>query len=148
MSALNPAAGSGGAGLVLVVEDDPDIRQAIAELLEDEGYDCILAEDGVHALEALGRRMPSLLLVDLLMPVMNGVELIARVRAEARWSHLPIVVMTAAGERIIGVELESLNVPVLRKPLDIANIAELVAATMREPAEIPANPLPAADSRR
>ena len=112
---------------MLVVEDDPDIRQAIAELLEDEGYDCMLAEHGADALETLGRRTPSLLLVDLLMPVMNGVELITRVRRDARWRHLRIVVMTAASERIIGVELASLNVPVLSKPVDVASLAQVVA---------------------
>jgi len=127
MSGWKRAANSGGAGPVLVVEDDPDIRQAIAELLEDDGYECILAEHGLDALETLRRRTPSLVLTDLLMPVMDGVELIARVRADTRWSHLPIVVMTAAGDRIIGVELESLNVPVLRKPVDVANLAQVIS---------------------
>jgi CheY-like chemotaxis protein len=127
MSGWKLAAKSGGVGPVLVVEDDPDIRQAIAELLEDEGYECILAEHGLDALETLRRRTPSLVLTDLLMPVMDGVELIARVRADTRWSHLPIVVMTAAGDRIIGVEVESLNVPVLRKPVDVANLAQVIS---------------------
>ena len=115
------------AGPVLVVEDDPDIRQAMAELLEDDGYECLLAEHGLDALETLRRRTPSLVLTDLLMPVMNGVELIARLRTDARWSSLPIVVMTAAGERIIGVDLETLNVPVLRKPVDIRSLAQVLA---------------------
>jgi len=127
MSGWKRAANSGGAGPVLVVEDDPDIRQAIAELLEDDGYECILAEHGLDALETLRRRTPSLVLTDLLMPVMDGVELIARVRADTRWSHLPIVVMTAAGDRIIGVELDSLNVPVLRKPVDVVNLAQVIS---------------------
>jgi CheY-like chemotaxis protein len=127
MSLRTLAAGARETGPVLVVEDDLDIRQAIAELLADEGYECILAENGLAALEALDHRTPSLVLTDLVMPVMNGVELIGRLRTDARWSHLPIVVMTAAGERIIGVDLESLNVPVLRKPLDVVNLAQVVA---------------------
>jgi CheY-like chemotaxis protein len=118
----------GDAGPVLIVEDDPDIRQAMAELLEEEGYDCILAEHGVDALETLRRRQPSLVITDLLMPVMNGIELIARIRSDARWSRLPIVVMTAAGERIIGVDVDDLNVPVLSKPVDVANLAHVVAS--------------------
>jgi CheY-like chemotaxis protein len=112
---------------VLVVEDDPDIRQAMADLLEDDGYECMLAEHGLDALEALRQRTPSLLLVDLVMPVMNGVELIDRLRGDARWRKLPIVVMTAEGQRIIGVDLESLNVRVLKKPVDIASLAQVVA---------------------
>jgi putative two-component system response regulator len=99
----------------------------MAELLEDDGYECMLAEHGLDALEALQRRTPSLVLIDLLMPVMNGVELIARLRADARWSNLPIVVMTADGQRIIGVELESLDVRVLKKPVDIASLAQVLA---------------------
>jgi CheY-like chemotaxis protein len=126
-----------GEGPVLVVEDDPDIRQAMAELLEDEGYECILAGHGLEALETLTRRTPSLLLVDLLMPVMNGVELIERVRRDERWSDLPIVVMTAAGERIVGVQLDSLNVQILEKPVDIPSLAQVLARHSRVCAEIP-----------
>ena len=112
---------------MLVVEDDPDIRQAMAELLEDDGYECMLAEHGLDALEALQRRTPSLVLIDLLMPVMNGVELIRRLRSDVRWSKLPIIVMTAEGQRIIGVDLESLDVPVLKKPVDVARLAQVLA---------------------
>lgn len=127
---------SPGAGPVLMVEDDPDIGHALAELLEDEGYDSILAENGIDALEILSRQTPSLLLVDLLMPVMNGVELIGRVRRDARWSDIPIVVMTAAGENIFGPELESLNVSVLTKPVDLSRLAEVLARHSRASAEV------------
>jgi CheY-like chemotaxis protein len=121
------AAGARGAGPVLVVEDDLDIRQAIAELLADEGYECILAEHGLAALEALDHRTPSLVLTDLVMPVMNGVELIAHLQNDARWSDLKVVVMTAVGERIIGVDLATLMVPVLTKPVDVASLLQVLA---------------------
>jgi CheY-like chemotaxis protein len=120
-------AGGRRPGPVLLVEDDGDIRQAMAELLQDEGYDCIVAEHGRAALDILSRQMPSLLLIDLLMPIMNGVELIARVRRDPRWSDVPMVVMTAAGDRIIGVDVQSLNVPVLRKPVEIGSLVQVLA---------------------
>ena len=120
-------AGWGRAARVLLVEDDPDIRQAMAELLQDEGYEYILAKNGLEALEALRDQRPSLLLIDLVMPLMDGVELITRLRGDARWCDLPIVIMTAAGDRIMGVDLDSLNVPVLRKPLDIGSLARVLA---------------------
>ena len=123
-----PANGRGdGERSVLLVEDDPDTRQALAELLEDAGFRCILAAHGRAAIEALSHETPSLLLIDLLMPVMNGVELIARLRGDARWEHLPIVVMTADGDRIIGVDLSGLDVDVLGKPVDIAELARVLA---------------------
>jgi CheY-like chemotaxis protein len=96
-------------------------------LLEEEGYECIVAEHGRAALDILSRQMPSLLLIDLLMPIMNGVELITRLRRDPRWSDLPMVVMTAAGDRIIGVDVESLNVPVLRKPVEIGSLVQVLA---------------------
>jgi CheY-like chemotaxis protein len=120
-------AGGRRPGPVLLVEDDGDIRQAMAELLEEEGYECIVAEHGRAALDILSRQMPSLLLIDLLMPIMNGVELITRLRRDPRWSDLPMVVMTAAGDRIIGVDVESLNVPVLRKPVEIGSLVQVLA---------------------
>src|SRR5438477_12765745 len=103
---------SGRSAPVLIVEDDRDLRNAMAELLQGEGYEFTLAENGREALEALRERRPSLLLIDLLMPVMDGVELIRRLRSDAAWRDLPIVVMTAADDRIVGVAVESLNVPV------------------------------------
>ena len=116
-----------GAGPVLVVEDDRDIREAMAELLEDQGYQCILAADAVEAVEALSHATPSLLLVDLLMPGMNGIDLVTRLRADPRWSRLPMVIMTAGGDRVIGVDLESLNVPILTKPVELGSLAQLLA---------------------
>lgn len=137
MSAPTAVARSPGVGPVLLVEDDPDIGPAMAELLEDEGFHCILAQSGINALEILGHRTPSLLLVDLLMPGMSGVELIAHVRADARWSDLPIVVMTAAGENILGLELESLHLPILRKPVDLGSLAHVLARYSRGSTEMP-----------
>jgi CheY-like chemotaxis protein len=140
MSARKRVAASGGAELVLIIEDDPDIRQALAELLEDEGYDCIFAANGLEALETLSLQTPSLLLVDLLMPVMNGVELIARLQRDARWSNLPVVVMTAGGDRIIGLDLESLHVPVLVKPVDIASLQQMLVRHSRAAVQTPDGP--------
>ena len=140
MLGVELAAKSGGVGPVLVVEDDPDIRQALAELLEEAGYECILAEHGLDALGTLARLTPSLMLVDLLMPVMNGVELIDQVRRDARLRELPIIVMTAAGDQIFGVELESLNVRVLRKPIDIGDLSKMLAGELRASPDLGAHP--------
>ena len=52
---------------------------------------------------------------------------ITQLRRDQRWNDLPMVIMTAAGDRIIGVDLESLNIPVLRKPLEIGTLARVLA---------------------
>jgi CheY-like chemotaxis protein len=127
MAAGETKSGSGRAAPVLIVEDDQDLRNAMAELLQGEGYQFVLAENGLEALDVLRKLRPSLLLTDLLMPVMNGVELIRRLRSDAAWRDLPIVVMTAANDRIVGVEVASLNVPVIRKPADLPGLMQVLA---------------------
>jgi CheY-like chemotaxis protein len=127
MAAAKTLPGTARSAPVMIVEDDDDVRNAMAELLEGEGYDLVVAQNGVEALEALREQRPSLVLVDLLMPVMNGVELIGRLRSEAAWRDIPVVVMTAANDRIVGLDVESLNVPVLKKPVDLASLAQVLA---------------------
>jgi CheY-like chemotaxis protein len=86
---------------ILLVEDDPGVRESILDALSSEGYDVTCAENGAQAMAALRDRQvsPSLLLVDLVMPVMNGAELVEAVRADATWSGIPVVLMTAASRR-------------------------------------------------
>jgi len=85
--------------LVLLVEDDPDIREATADILREAGYEVSEAEDGQGALEQLQamERVPSLVLLDLSMPVMTGQELLHELRKSERFVHLPVVVVSGAG---------------------------------------------------
>src|SRR5258706_9883449 len=82
---------------VLVVEDDEDIRQAIGDILEAEGYEVALAENGQHPLELLSElQRPCLLLVDLIMPKMDGWELLKALSRNDRLATIPLVVISAA----------------------------------------------------
>jgi two-component system chemotaxis response regulator CheY len=85
------------AARILLVEDDSGIRESVAEVLELEGYHVSAVANGSDALEWLARELPpDVLLVDLVMPVMNGSELLARVKADPRLSDVPSILMTAA----------------------------------------------------
>ncbi|MDT7604357.1 MAG: hypothetical protein QOF61_2354 [Acidobacteriota bacterium] len=79
---------------VLVVEDAPDLRVLVGKLVERMGYEAMLAPDAARALEILDRQEIDLLLTDWAMPVMNGGDLIKRMREDARWRSIPIVVLT------------------------------------------------------
>jgi DNA-binding response OmpR family regulator len=79
--------------VVLVVDDEPGIRAVLAELLIDEGYRVVVAQDGVEALRQIGDVSPDLVLLDLNMPKLTGWEVVERLRALA--ITLPIVIMTA-----------------------------------------------------
>ena len=80
---------------VLVVEDEHATRELVARTLTRDGWRVELAENGEQALEVMAERPPDLMLVDLMMPVMNGFELLTRVRADERFADLPVIVLTA-----------------------------------------------------
>ena len=80
---------------VLMVEDDPATRSITRRILEKEGWNVTEAEDGRQALEYMARERPSLILLDLMMPEMDGFEFVDRVRQRPEWRAIPIVVVTA-----------------------------------------------------
>lgn len=88
--------------LVLVVDDDSAIRSILADLLEDEGYQVITASDGRAALyqiqqrQTSGGRLPDLILSDIMMPVMDGLELAKKLQKDARLNQIPLILLTAA----------------------------------------------------
>ena len=84
--------------LVLVADDDPDILMLITLTLERDGYDVVAAKDGLSALEAAVERVPHLVLLDLMMPGLDGYQVTRRLRAEPSTQHVPIVIVTAAAE--------------------------------------------------
>jgi CheY-like chemotaxis protein len=108
----------------LIVEDDSDLRQAVAELIEDQGYACRLAKDGLEALSALQLERADLLIADLLMPIMSGIDLLARLREHPSYRDIPVIAMTGANDRMLGVKLD---VPVLQKPIDPSLLSKMLA---------------------
>ena len=80
---------------VLVVDDSLSVRRAIATLLEDQGYDVTLARDGLEAVKAMEAARPDVLLTDLEMPNMNGLELAAHVRSRAELANLTVIMITS-----------------------------------------------------
>jgi PAS domain S-box-containing protein len=82
-------------GPVLVVEDNPVNRRLVLTILERAGYRVIAADNGAEALARLADTEPSLVLMDVQMPVMDGIEATVRLRREPRWATLPVVALTA-----------------------------------------------------
>ena len=82
-------------GPVLVIDDDADARERMATLLTREGWRVTLAEHGRAGLDAVTARMPSLILLDLMMPEMDGFAFLRALRAKREWRDIPVVVLTA-----------------------------------------------------
>ncbi|MCP3137144.1 response regulator [Pyxidicoccus xibeiensis] len=107
---------------VLVVEDDEDIRAAIAEILEGEGYEVAIAANGSEALDELRHlRKPALILLDLMMPVMNGHEFLAHIRETPKLKSVPVLVLTA-----VSTEAPPGARGLLRKPFIVEELLEAV----------------------
>ena len=80
---------------VLLVEDDTETREVMARTLKKSGWTVSEAENGQEALDILGSLEPRLILLDLMMPVMDGFGFLAALRARPEWQHIPVVVVTA-----------------------------------------------------
>jgi CheY-like chemotaxis protein len=107
----------------LLVEDAPFLRYAFGRLLRLHGFEVREATDGQQALDALDAFQPQLVLTDLMMPVMDGVELIRRLRADPRTATLPIVAITAdATESAERQARDAGAIDVITKPIDLADL--------------------------
>ncbi|MEX1365886.1 MAG: response regulator [Nannocystaceae bacterium] len=115
--------------LVLVVDDDSGARQAMKDLLEEEGYDVMVAEDGRQALERINGRVPALLVTDLEMPEINGERLIGEVHE--RFPSMPILVITS--RLVIDARREADRLGVsgfLNKPIDLEVLLDEVKTAL------------------
>jgi two-component system response regulator MprA len=139
--------GTGGAGgvpaRVLVVDDEPAVREALTSSLAFEGYDVAEAADGVAALEQMERTRPDLVVLDVLMPRMDGLTACRRLRT-AGWA-VPVLMLTArdmVGDRVTGLDAGADDY--LVKPFELDELLARVRALLRRGAMTPARRDPAA----
>jgi phosphate regulon transcriptional regulator PhoB len=117
---------------ILVVEDEADIRELLRYSLTQEGYAVEEAADGAEALDRITRRAPDLVLLDLMLPRMSGLELCRRLRAGTDTATLPLIVVTAKGaevDRILGLEMGADDYVV--KPFSPREVVARVKALLR-----------------
>jgi len=115
---------------ILLVEDHADIREAIRLLLTLEGYEVVAAEDGISAICLLRQCRPDLILTDLMMPEMDGRELIRCVRELDRLSALPIVAFSAFPGPHLEEAVRCGANAALRKPDNLPDLAAAVARAL------------------
>jgi DNA-binding response OmpR family regulator len=94
--------------LILLVEDEPDIVRLVTHYLEKDGYEVEAALTGPQGLTAIRRRKPAALILDVMLPDMDGYEVCKRIRADPAAAQVPIIMLTAKGDetaRVVGLEL-------------------------------------------
>ncbi len=119
---------------VLIVDDDKNICELLRLYLANEGYTTILASNGVEAIEQFEKEQPAIILLDVMMPQMDGWEACRKIRAK---SEVPIIMLTAKGEtfdKVLGLELGADDYIV--KPFDTKEIVARIKAVLRRTVQI------------
>jgi len=115
---------------ILVVEDDPGIRLSLKDELESEEYIVIEAENGEEGLEAARDKAPDLIILDVMMPILNGYEVCKRLRREG--NHTPILILTIKDkeiDKVLGLELGADDY--VTKPFSLREVVARVKAILR-----------------
>lgn len=120
---------------VLVADDEPHIRQILVMKLKEAGFEVIACRDGGEALEKATAAAPDLIITDLQMPQINGLELARRLREQAETAQVPVLMLTARGHIVPAAELAKTNIRELfSKPFSARAILEGVQRVLTEPA--------------
>src|SRR5512144_635916 len=126
------------ASRVLIVEDERDIRDLVVHHLERDGYQVSTAGSGEEALLRVGKSPPDLVLLDLMLPAMSGLEVCRRLRQEPATATLPILMLTAKADevdRVVGLELGADDYVV--KPFSPKELLARVRALLRRSRLLP-----------
>jgi CheY-like chemotaxis protein len=105
---------------LLVVDDEVGITDALSELLSEEGFVVLVARNGKDGLQRIAEKRPDLILLDYMMPVMNGRELLLALRADPAYQNLPVIMMSAMPQSSIPPDCKPSAF--LRKPFELDEI--------------------------
>jgi DNA-binding response OmpR family regulator len=119
----------GAHGAILVVDDEFAFRDILAQVMRDEGYRVAVAANGAEALEAMGRERPALILLDLMMPGVDGIDVLTTMGRTPSLANVPVLVITAADvsvhkrlARVVGT---------MRKPINLHSLVQKVEQLLR-----------------
>lgn len=116
-----------GKKTVLVIEDDANIRMALFCILNQDGFKVLQAEDGIDGLKLATKKKPDLILLDWMMPEMNGIDVLRRLRRRDAIKDIPVIMLTAKGaisdvERGFAAGADGY----ITKPFDVAKISDCI----------------------
>ncbi|HWZ90187.1 MAG TPA: DUF4388 domain-containing protein, partial [Polyangiaceae bacterium] len=129
------------------VDDSPTIRKVVGSILEARAYQALLAGDGQEALEMLGTEKVDLVLLDFVMPRMNGYQFCRELRADPELKNLPIVLMSAKGDKIRGQFVQQTGaIDAITKPFDARGLIAVIEGALKKHGEGRGRPVPEADA--
>ena len=130
-SVSSQLAPSPSASTILVIEDYPDTRELLSGVLRNKGYKVLEAENGLEGLLKALVNYPDLIIMDLALPEMDGIELAKRIHGEPKLSRTPIIVVSAYITDEVASDARAAGcLRIFRKPFDISALLENIAATL------------------
>ncbi len=122
---------------ILLVDDDADFVEATKLILESKSYDVVVSYDGKEGLEKAQTEEPNLIILDVMMPEMDGYEVCAKLKSDPKYRHIPILLLTAVGEAIpttsytkeMGMKIEADDY--IPKPVELNELVERVENLFR-----------------
>jgi CheY-like chemotaxis protein len=122
---------------ILVIEDDAWIRSFLLDVLADEGYAALEAADGASGLRLASRHAPALILLDLAMPRLTGVQVLHELRRDGRTRDIPVIVVSAFKNLLSSSDRKEVD-QVLEKPFDVGLLLEAIDTALRsDPIAVP-----------
>jgi diguanylate cyclase len=111
---------------VLIVEDEKSIRELLDDFLSDEGFDTLLAENGQRGIELARTEQPDLVLMDLMLPLLDGFAAMRALKEDPETRKIPVVVMSANSVLLLHLSDQLLADETLRKPFDLDQVLHVI----------------------
>jgi diguanylate cyclase len=111
---------------VLIVEDEKPIRELLDDFLSDEGFDTLLAENGQRGIELARTEQPDLVLMDLMLPLLDGFAAMRALKEDPETRKIPVVVMSANSVLLLHLSDQLLADETLRKPFDLDQVLHVI----------------------
>ena len=115
---------------ILIVDDEYGIAEIVGDILSTQGYSAVCAMNGKLGLATLGQTRPDLILLDVMMPVMTGPELLHAVKSSPDYCDIPVVMMSAVGREALSVDDCSLIAGFLRKPFTFDELMQVLGRVL------------------
>ncbi len=119
---------------IMVVDDEPDLLEVVKLILESDGYQVVTAGSGQEALDRLEKEKPELVLLDIIMPKMDGWEVFSRIKSNPKTTDIPVIMLTAKDQRIdklIGLHVVRVD-DYITKPFGRSELLERIKHVLQE----------------
>ncbi len=117
-------------GTIFIMDDDLALQTVLEFALRRAGYDVVLAPDGQEGLRMLENLSPNLVISDIMMPNMDGVEVFQRLKERLQDDGIPIIIMTALNRKPWFADLEAEGAVILQKPFEVERLIELIDVSL------------------